>query len=160
VTLEQVNKFVVSRSIVEQTENSLRAAGADGYELFVLWSGVIEAEVFRVRTIHVPKQTSYQTEDGLLVRVDGAALHGLNVWLFENEEMLGVQVHAHPTHAFHSTTDSTFPIVTTLGGVSIVAADFANEGLLNRRTAAFRLSKTGWKAIRSSGRSPLIGVIT
>jgi len=158
MTLERVSTFGVSRSIVEESEQSLQAAGADGYELFVLWSGVIEDDVFRVRNAHVPKQTSYQTEDGLLVRVDGAALHTLNVWLFENNETLGVQVHAHPTRAFHSHTDNTFPIVTTLGGMSIVAADFARDGLLNRRTAAFRLTKTGWAPIRKPWRSPLTGV--
>jgi hypothetical protein len=158
MTLEQISTFGVSVSIVDQTEHSLQAAGSDGYELFVLWSGVIEDEVFRVRNAHVPKQTSYQTEDGLLVRVDGAALHNLNVWLFDNKEMLGVQVHAHPTRAFHSHTDNTFPIVTTLGGLSIVAADFARDGLFNRRTAAYRLTKSGWTPIRKPWRSPLIGV--
>lgn len=159
MTLERISTFAASLSIVRQTERSLQAAGADGYELFVLWSGVVEDEVFRVRNAHVPKQTSYQTRDGLLVRVDGDALHNLNVWLFENKEMLGVQVHAHPTHAFHSRTDDTFPIVTMLGGVSIVAADFARDGLLNRRTAAYRLTKTGWTPIRKPWRSPLIGVV-
>lgn len=159
MTLERINSFEVSRSFVDQTEDSLQAAGGEGYELFVLWSGVIKDQVFHVRNAHVPRQTSYQTEDGLLVRVDGAALHDLNVWLFEHTEMLGVQVHAHPTDAFHSHTDDTFPIVTMLGGLSIVAADFASHGLLNRRTAAYRLTKLGWTPIRKPWRSPVIAVV-
>jgi hypothetical protein len=159
MTLEAVRTFEIPRSVVAETEVSLQAAGNDGYELFVLWSGVTDADTFRIRTAHVPKQTSYQTEDGLLVRVEGPALHELNMWLFENKEMLGVQVHAHPGDAYHSQTDDTFPIMTVLGGLSIVAADFAWHGLFNRRTAAYRLAKRGWQPIRKPARSPLIGVI-
>jgi len=159
MTLEAVTTFEIPRSVVTQTEDSLEAAGHDGYELFVLWSGVLDVHTFRIRTAHVPEQTSYQTEDGLLVRVEGPALHQLNVWLFENKEMLGAQIHAHPTEAYHSYTDDTFPIMTILGGLSIVAADFAREGLLNRYTAAYRLSKSGWQPIRKPAHSTLIGVV-
>jgi hypothetical protein len=159
VTLEAIRSFMVPRSIVTDTELSLQAAGNEGYELFVLWSGVADADTFRIHTAHVPKQTSYQTEDGLLVRVDGPALHELNMWLFENHEMLAIQVHAHPSDAYHSQTDDAFPIMTTLGGLSIVAADFAFDGLLTSHTAAYRLAKQGWDRIRKPARSPLIGVV-
>jgi hypothetical protein len=93
------------------------------------------------------------------VRVDGPALHELNMWLFENHEMLAIQVHAHPSDAYHSQTDDAFPIMTTLGGLSIVAADFAFDGLLTSHTAAYRLAKRGWDRIRKPARSPLIGVV-
>ncbi|HEY2053445.1 MAG TPA: hypothetical protein VGH14_05875 [Solirubrobacterales bacterium] len=78
------------------------------------------------------------------MRVDGDALHELNLWLYEHHETLAVQVHAHPTDAFHSETDDAFPIVTALGGFSIVAADFARKGLLCADTAVYRLSREGW----------------
>lgn len=144
MSLERINALLVSSQVVEQTEASLRAAGREGYELFVLWSGVVDGERFVVRTAHVPRQTSYRTEDGLLVRVEGEALHKLNCWLYENGERLAVQVHAHPTDAFHSDTDDAFPMVTTLGGFSIVLADFAGAGLLAASTRAFRLAAGGW----------------
>lgn len=159
MNLEAVKSFTIPGSIIEETETSLQDAGALGYELFVLWSGIIDAQTFRIRTAHVPKQTSYRTEEGLLVRVEGPALHELNVWLFENQEILGIQVHAHPTEAFHSHTDNTFPIVTTLGGLSIVAADFADDGLLNAASAAYRLTRRGWRPIRRPHRSSLIEVV-
>jgi hypothetical protein len=159
MTLEAIKTFEVPRSVVTQTELSLQGAGEEGYELFVLWSGVIEADKFRIRTAHVPKQTSYQTEDGLLVRVEGPALHKLNVWLFENKELVGIQVHAHPGEAYHSQTDDTFPIMTVLGGLSIVAANFARNGLLNADAGAYRLARRRWVPIRKPDRSPLIGVV-
>lgn len=143
MTLETVNRFSVPKKVVSSTERSLHAAGRDGYELFVLWSGQLDGSQFNVRTAHVPPQTSYRLETGLCVRVDGKALHQLNVWLFESGETLGAQIHAHPTGAYHSETDDTFPIVTILGGLSLVVPDFCRCGLFVR-SAAYRLTAAGW----------------
>ena len=143
-TLEHIQRFVIPRTKLAATERALRTAGASGYELFVLWSGVVESGNLIVRTCHVPKQTSRKTSRGLLVAVDGQELHKLNMWLYEHHELLGAQVHAHPTEAFHSDTDDTYPIVTTLGGLSLVVPDFARRGVLARDSAAYRLSPRGW----------------
>jgi hypothetical protein len=144
VTLAEVNRFQVPSNIVEQTEETLRRAGSQGHEIFVLWSGCQEGHLFRVRTSHVPKQTSYRLPSGLCVRVEGQELHRLNIWLYEANEALAIQVHAHPTEAFHSRTDDTYPIVATLGGLSIVAADFCRDGLFAEGTAIYRLETRGW----------------
>ena len=142
--LTQVREFHVATTIVSDTEQALTAAGRRGYERFVLWSGVIVNEIATVHTAHVPDQTSYKTRDGLLVTVPGDALHELNVWLYANHETLVAQVHAHPTDAFHSDTDDTYPMVTALGGLSIVVPDFARHGLDCSRTAVYRLTTKGW----------------
>ena len=144
MSLEAVTCFTVSPEVVAKTERELRHAGRDGYELFVLWSGRIEKGCFVVRTAHVPKQTSYKLRTGLSVRVEGEALHKLNAWLYKHQEMLGVQVHAHPTDAYHSDTDDVYPIVTAVGGVSIVAADFCNDGLIAPTSAIYRLTNGTW----------------
>ena len=144
MTLANVEQFHVSPTIVKQTEAALRSAGMEGYEAFVLWSGRQNGRFFDVRTAHVPKQDSYRLNSGLCVRVDGTELHRLNVWLYENGEMLAVQIHAHPDDAYHSETDDTYPIVATVGGVSIVAAEFCRDGLFARSTAIYRLYPDGW----------------
>ena len=156
MTLEEVARFRVPADIVSKTEVSLRRAGRDGYELFVLWSGKLQDDSFWVRTAHVPKQTSYQLETGLCVRVEGDALHKLNMWLYEAGEMLAAQVHAHPAAAYHSDTDDSFPIVTTLGGLSLVVPDFCSGGLF-AGSAAYRLAVDGWRKIRQAP-TDLIGV--
>jgi hypothetical protein len=148
MTLAKVKKFVIPQTVVAETEAALRRRGAEGYECFVLWSGRQSDSTFSVRTTHVPAQTSYQLPEGLLVRVDGPALHALNLWLFENEETLGAQVHAHPSRAYHSATDNTYPIVTTVGGLSLVAPDFCAGGLLCRGIAGYRLTPNGWYRLR------------
>ena len=45
-------------------------------------------------------------EDGLCAGSTAEELHRLNKWLYENGETLGVQIHTHPTDAYHSATDS------------------------------------------------------
>ena len=144
MNLDLLSLFTVTSGIVDETETSLRLAGRKGLELFVLWSGVVHETEFIVRTAHVPRQISYQLASGLMVRVEGDALHQLNRWLYEHEEVLAVQVHAHPTEAFHSDTDDSYPIVTVQGGISMVAADFCRRGLFSDSTAVYRLKDQGW----------------
>jgi hypothetical protein len=144
VSLTEVIRFRVPTDVREQTESSLRAAGRDGYELFVLWSGRVKGGAFEVMAAHVPRQTSSKTRNGLLVTVEGEALHKMNIWLYEHEQLLGAQVHAHPRKAFHSETDDTYPIVTALGGLSLVAANFCRRGLPHPSSGAYRLTAGGW----------------
>jgi len=144
MTLVGIDRFQVPSEVVKQTEEALLRAGSEGYELFVLWSGHQRGPLFQVHTPHVPKQTSYRLQSGLCVRVEGPELHRLNVWLYEAGEILAVQVHAHPGKAFHSATDNTYPIMATLGGLSVVAPDFCRRGLFTRGTAIYRLESRGW----------------
>lgn len=146
-TLESITQFVIPTRIIDQTDANLRAAGEDGCECFVLWSGVRENNTFQIHTSHVPKQTAYRFDDGLCVRVDGAELHRLNLWLFDHSQELAVQVHAHPTDAYHSTTDDSYPIVTVRGGISLVVPDFAKAGLRGRGVASYRLTTVGWEEL-------------
>jgi hypothetical protein len=149
MSLTPLNMFSVPSAIVAETEKQLRRAGRRGLELFVLWSGIVQGEEFSVRTAHIPRQTSYRLDSGLMVRVDGDALHKLNAWLYEHQEILAIQVHAHPTEAFHSDTDDAYPIVTAEGSISIVAAYFCRRGLLSDTTAAYRLDAYGWHQIEA-----------
>lgn len=144
MTLAQVERFQLPTTIVVQTEEALRTAGRRGCEAFVLWSGRQIGRLFSVRTAHVPIQEAYRLSSGLCVRVDGAELHRLNVWLYEANEVLAVQVHAHPDAAYHSDTDDAYPIVATIGGLSIVAAEFCRHGLFSRSSAFYRLESKGW----------------
>lgn len=158
-SLETIDSFRVPSWIIHQTEAALQSAGTQGFELFVLWSGVDNGHVFEVRTPHVPRQTSFRLELGLCVRVDGDELHRLNRWLCEAGERLAVQIHSHPTDAYHSDTDDAFPIVTALGGLSIVAPNFGREGLLGTGTMAYRLNITGWRELDATELRQLIKVV-
>jgi len=155
-TFESITQFRVPRNICDETDAQLREAGRQHAERFVLWSGTITGTNFQVQTMHVPRQTAYRLPEGLCVRVEGTELHRLNVWLFEHHERLAVQVHAHPTEAYHSETDSTYPIVTTRGGLSLVVPDFARLGVRGARTALYRLRTDGWQQVPSSAAPHLL----
>ena len=58
--------------------------------------------------------------------------------------MIGVQVHSHPTDAYHSETDDTYPIATLEGSLSIVLPFFGRDGWESKDIAVYRLGRTGW----------------
>lgn len=144
---DAIDSFFVPQEICGGTDRLLQEAGRDGNERFVLWSGVIRGKSLFVRTMHAPRQVAYRLSSGLCVRVESDELHRLNVWLYEHGERLAVQVHSHPTEAFHSETDDAYPMVTTRGGLSLVVPDFARYGVRGPGTALYRLSIIGWEAV-------------
>ena len=146
-TFESIREFVVPGDLCDATDQQLCDAGLAGNERFILWSGIVRDDRLLVTTMHCPKQTAYRLDDGLCVRVESDELHRLNVWLYENAERLAIQVHSHPTEAFHSNIDDAYPMVTTLGGLSLVVPDFARYGVRGPATALYRLSSTGWKEL-------------
>ena len=150
MTLRGVQRFRIQESAIHETVAAIRSVGQDGYELFVVWSGTRDDDSFTVAKVHIPEQTSYQRDSGLCVRVDGAELHRLNVWLYEAQQVVGVQIHSHPSDAYHSETDDTYPIATLDGSLSIVLPFFGRYGWESRGIAAYRLGQHGWVKLTGS----------
>ena len=146
-TFNSIREFLVPSDICDETDRALRNAGLGRNEHFVLWSGVIDEDRFLARTFHSPRQTAYRLETGLCVRVEADELNRLNRWLYEHGERLAVQIHSHPTEAFHSDTDDAYPMVTTLGGLSLVVPEFCRNGVRGPDTALFRLAPDGWRGV-------------
>lgn len=151
-TFEHLASFLVPGELADEADRRLREAGDSGLERFVLLSGTIEGEAFQARTLHVPMQFATKSPEGLLVRIEGQELHRLNVWLYENKERLAIQVHSHPTEAFHSDTDDAYPMVTTRGGLSVVVPDFALRGIRGSGVAIYRLDQYGWYEVEQAQR--------
>ena len=144
MTLRGVRRFRIQASGLRETEDAIRTAGQHGYESFVLWSGTRKDDTFTVAKVHFPEQTSYKLDTGLCVHVDGPELHRLNVWLYEAQQVIGVQVHSHPGDAYHSETDDTYPIATLEGSLSIVLPFFGRDGWESNEIVAYRLDQDGW----------------
>lgn len=144
-----VRKFIVGSNILADTISFLQDVGRQGYEGFVLWGGGhIDAGAFRFTRVIIPDQRAYATPRGLLVTVEGNALFDVNRTLYESHELLGGQVHTHPTTAYHSTTDNHYPLVTLLGSLSVVIPDFAQHAPTDIELWAwYRLAEYGrWRA--------------
>ncbi|MDE0660862.1 MAG: hypothetical protein OXI79_14580 [Gammaproteobacteria bacterium] len=157
-TFEGIKQFVVPCDLCDACDEQLKQAGTAGNERFILLSGVIQRERLLVRTMHVPKQSAFRLEGGLCVRVDADELHRLNIWLYEHAERLAIQIHSHPTEAFHSDTDDAYPMVTTRGGLSLVVPDFARDGVRGPGTALYRLSQSGWQGLSASDADRLLSL--
>lgn len=128
IGLQNVRRFVIPQRILQDTISFLREVGVAGYEGFVVWGGTRQnQDTFRFTSIVVPDQRALMTPNGLLVTVDGEALFRINKTFHERSEVLAGQVHTHPTSAYHSSTDNHYPLVTLLGGLSIVLPDFARN---------------------------------
>ena len=159
MTLRGVQRFRIEASAIRETVEAIRSAGQGGYESFVLWSGTRDDDTFTVAQVHIPEQTSYKLDTGLCVRIDGAELHRLNVWLYKAQQVIGVQVHSHPSEAYHSETDDAYPIATLEGSLSIVLPFFGRDGWESRDIAVYRLGQDGW--VEATGPlSDFIEVIT
>jgi hypothetical protein len=91
--------------------------------------------------------------------VDSAELHRINVWLYENSLTLVAQLHSHPEEAYHSDTDDAFPIVTVVGGLSLVIPGFAREPFSLSRCAIYRLMPgAGWVELAAREAASLITI--
>jgi hypothetical protein len=138
-----VRKFVIPATLIEQTVSFLQQVGAEGFEGFILWSGNISGEeTFYFRSSIIPEQHAMLTETGLLVTVEGRTLFEVNRAIHSRNEILAAQVHSHPTDAYHSETDDTYPLVTLLGALSVVVPHFARNAPGDIETWAwYRLSR-------------------
>ena len=144
MSLQGVRRFRIQASALRETEEAIRSAGRDGYELFVIWSGTRHGDTFTVSEVHVPRQTSYKLDHGLCVRVGGSELHRLNMWLYEAQQVIGAQIHSHPAEAYHSETDDEYPIATLDGSLSIVLPFFGRGGFGSEGIATYRLGQGNW----------------
>lgn len=155
MTLAGVEEFVIPVELVDQTLEPLQRAGKKGFEAFVLWGGRLDESGRRMtfESAYFPAQTTSQSEDGLLVVVEGDALFRVNRVFYEEGLTLAAQVHSHPTDAYHSDTDDTYPLMTLEGGLSGVVPDF---GLGGREC----LEEWAWYRLVGPGKWAAVGAET
>lgn len=149
--LASATRYVLGQDVLSRTLDAIELAGHDGDELFVAWGGRIEddGQTLRVTSAMVPEQHCVRGLDGIGVIIDGDALFQLNKALYERDELLAGQAHAHPTHAYHSHADDELALVTFAGGLSLVIPDFARAGQRAQdRWHWYRLEASGsWRRI-------------
>jgi hypothetical protein len=154
--LEEVS---VPRRVADEAQAHLRAVGENGFEGFALWAGVRSGQSFFVKEAIIPAQSGYRSAEGVCVYVGPEELHRINVWLYEHEMTLIGQLHSHPEEAFHSDTDDTFPIATTLGALSLVLPNYARRPFVLAECAIYRLMPTtGWTPMSRRAAARLISV--
>ena len=112
--------FHLPRHIIDETFDHFRRCGAGQLECQILWIGPWSEPSRITQAIH-PRHRAHAGGFDL----DDAWLS--EFWLRLASERLGIriQVHTHPTIAFHSRIDDEFPVIHTPGFLSLVIPDFA-----------------------------------
>jgi hypothetical protein len=147
IDFQKITKIILPIRFVEHTYEHLGNAGQQHVEGVGLWFGRQEEDIFTIYSSLIPAQQAYRLEEGLLYQVGGEELHRINKWAYEQKLLLLVQIHSHPGEAYHSETDDAFPIVTMLGGFSIVIPNFASDPIDRKYWKVYRLRSAGWKEI-------------
>lgn len=143
-SLQEISRLQLPRAVAETCHWHLAAAGRRHLEGMALWAGVVRGTTFEVREAIVPQQNGIRTEHGLAVTVSGEELHRINMHLYRTKQRLIAQIHSHPGHAFHSSTDDDYAIATALGSLSLVVPDFAVDPFEVARCATYRLQPPRW----------------
>jgi hypothetical protein len=156
--LAQVTRVVVHSNQIKSTLDTLLKFGRKGCEGMVLWIGAIDGSTATIEEVLVPPQESIQSEDGVGYFLETAALFEVNRYLAERHLRLIAQVHSHPGEAYHSTTDDTYAIVTTEGGLSLVVPDFGQAPAVLTAWAVYRLTNAKWKELSIESVSKLFEV--
>lgn len=147
--LDEIKKLIIPRVCIEHVYVHLLECGQKRVEGVALMAGLKMDTVFQVTHSIIPAQKGYALEDGLIYSVGGEELHRINLWLYEEKLTLAAQIHSHPGRAYHSETDDRYPIVTVLGGTSIVVPDFGAGEISKRKWAVYRLAgPLNWRELK------------
>lgn len=154
-----IKKIVLPHKCLEEAYTHMRQAGHKRLEGVALFAGKEKDSIFTIEHTIVPVQKAMNIENGLLYAVEGDELYKINVWLYENKMSLVAQIHSHPGRAYHSDTDDAYPIVATVGGISIVVPDFASRAVDISTCAVYRLSVENiWVELNSIERNNLLEI--
>ena len=155
-----ISRVEIPRSCAQEAIDWLYCAGSRHVEGVALFAGVREGETFLIKRTIIPEQTAGDIEGGLIYVVNGEELHRLGLELFDSGLQLFAQIHSHPGAAYHSETDDAYPIVTVVGGVSIVVPNFARKGINLSSWAIYRLlPETGWTELSRNDKQNFIQII-
>lgn len=149
--LSDVSTFVFPRSSLDTAKAYLEVPGKRGQEGFVLFLGTVAHSRAFVQTVCFPAQQAITSHDGVGVHVTGDELFRISRWAAEHAQTLLGQMHTHPTDAYHSSTDDTFPLVSLPGAFSVVVPYFARRPIEFSRCACYRSGRDGWYQVDPGG---------
>lgn len=155
-----LERIVVPRILADHAQTHLRTMGRKGSEGFALWVGRQHERVFTVEQTLIPQQVGLHVNGGVCITVDGDELFRINRYLYGAQLSLVAQLHSHPTDAYHSHTDDSYPIATTVGALSLVVPDFAVRPFTIEECAVYRLNAaTRWDEMSADAVAGLIALV-
>jgi hypothetical protein len=143
MNFERINKLIISSKIIDKTLLFLQKNGLEYHESICLWVGKSKGDLFEIKEVIFPKQINKYFS----YEVSSDEVDRLNIKLYKEGLRLIAQIHSHPHLAFHSNLDDKFPLMTTLGGFSIVIPNYGFVSGNIDEFEIYRLTKRGWVEI-------------
>jgi hypothetical protein len=113
--------YRVPRRMIDETFAILRSCGAGERECQLYWASPWDEPLSLIHVVHPNHSSSFGG-----VTLDEAWINKFWVELADSGLGVRVQVHTHPSEAFHSKTDDDFPLIHEVGFLSLVIPDFAH----------------------------------
>ena len=116
----KINKIIISKILIKKTFKFLQKHGYNYNESHAIWAGIDHMDEFKITNVFFPIQTNLPCS----YEVDEDEEHKINVKLNELSIVAIAQIHTHPRHAFHSSTDNEWPSVILPGSISVVIPNY------------------------------------
>jgi hypothetical protein len=141
-------RYRVPAALLVETFALLRQCGGGRRECQVLWT----SEWARPETISGVVHPEHRAHAGGFELSSGWINE---FWLELSRTGRGIraQVHSHPHEAFHSSTDDAYPIIHSVGFLSLVVPDFAQGSVGFERAYLTEITPTGgWREVSPHSR--------
>ncbi|GEM_PF-1173044 len=136
-----IDRWVVPRTVLDETRTLLASPGEEGCEAVVLWLGwVASPREARVTLAFPPRQIAYRTEAGLAVEIPVEEWTALALQLPPGAFVLA-KVHTHAGEAYHSEVDAANPYLSHEGAVAITVPNFARDPLTDLTTCSVNVRR-------------------
>ena len=145
--LSSVREFVFPHECLDGARKHLWKAGRHGHEAFVVFAGHVSGTSAFVRHVLYPKQEPLVHLPYVGVHVGGRSIFELSRWAALHSLVLLGQMHSHPSDAFHSVTDATYPLVSLPGAFSVVVPDFCRSAIRLEACACYRCVGGKWELV-------------
>jgi len=141
MSFKYIENVLVPSRVIDKTCKFFQKLGSEEKEAVSLWVGRSNDNTFYIKEVMLPKQIS----NNFFFYVSENELDRINRELYKKNLRMIAQIHTHRGIAFHSSIDDEYPIVTTLGGFSIVLPNYGFVSTNNfHEFVIFQLTEHGW----------------
>lgn len=145
-------RYQVPAALLAKTFEVLRRCGGDRRECQVLWT----SEWVRPEIISGVVHPQHQAHAGGF-QVASSWITKFWLELSRTGHGIRVQIHSHPREAFHSATDDAYPIIHSVGFLSLVIPDFAQGPIGFHRAYLAEITSSGkWREVSIASRLELV----
>ena len=147
-----MSHLLLPARLLAETFRCFQTCGDGRRECQVLWTSPWDSPGTIAQVVH----SDHHSHAGGF-RVDDDWLNAFWVELARLRYGVRVQVHTHPREAFHSRTDDAYPIVQTLGFLSLVIPDFRTGRVSFDNSFLCEIGENGsWRAVALESRITVV----